>query len=1140
MTCAACNFDNPAGNRFCGNCGAPLSITCPNCAAPNDPGTRFCGQCGSPLTRTDETTLVSPTAERRLVTVLFADLTDYTAFSEGRDPEEVRNFQSSYYEQSRRVIQLFGGTIEKFIGDAVMAVWGAEVSNEDDAERAVRAGFELVDVVGKLSAEVGAPDLALRVGIHTGEAAVGPVDDHMGFVTGDLVNTASRLETVAQPGTVLVGEGTQQAARRSIAFEPVGPQSIKGKTLPVNAWRATRVLSERGGRGRAESLEPPFVGRGDELRLLQDLLHTVGHESRARLVSLVGEAGIGKSRLVWEFLKYIDGLVEEIYWHEGRSPAYGDGVTFWAVSEMIKARAGIDEDDDSGTVLAKIDDVLETYVSDASDRTWIKPQLAAVLGEGEAPGDRSELDAAIRAFFEGVSHTGTTVLVFEDLHWADSPLIDFVEELTDWWRGRPIMIITMARPDLLDRRVSWGTGRQGFISINLGPMGDSDMTALVDGAVPGLPEHVASAIVERAAGIPLYAVELLRGLLAQGELAGEAGAYHVVGDLAQMVIPESLQAVIGARLDRLDAEDRALIQDAAVLGQSFTISNLSALTGRDPTSLQTHLVALTRRELIEPVRDARSAQRGEYRFLQGLIRDVALARLSRETRRARHLAVAEHLENQSDPELAGIVASHYLQALETSPEGGSRDAIRGRALRSMAEAASRAADLRSHQQVLSISESALAIAGSDEERAPFWEKMTEASGRLALPGDAEQYALPAMDHYRATGDTAGFNRVLLSLGLAFADNNEPERAVALLQPLMASDFDDPDRARAGALYARALMLNRQDGVIEAADRALLACERLELLPATCDALVTKATALGQASRLTEARILFEGAIAIAEEHNLGFTLTRALNNLAYILVGIDDGAVFTNAEAAFRTAQRFGDRTLLLFHAGQMAFSHLSKGDFDGAEEVLSNPLLHDPPPAIRVAIATSELAMAAWRGQVETMDQLHAEIQQLLVDVDDPQTADYTLDNQVEVELAHGDVESAYTTAMGRLSGDWTEVSDAIGSCIFAAGLLRDPKRLADTADAVERFLPRFRVQSRLARLLAGAVDGPVDHREVDEIIASRADIGFMGDVARYAAVASAFVAPERAGEYLGSARSIAIERGWTGLLKLIDDHLT
>ena len=348
----------------------------------------------------------------------------------------------------------------------------------------------------------------------------------------------------------------------------------------------------------------------------------------------------------------------------------------------------------------------------------MRPRLAAVLGEGEAPGDRAELDAAVRAFFEAVSDQGTTVLVFEDLHWADSALIDFVEDLTDWWRDRPILIVTMARPDLLELKPSWGAGRQGVVSITLGPMSSEDMLTLVHGAVPGLPETSAEAIVERAAGIPLYAVELLRGLLAQGQLAGEAGDYRVVGDLTKLVIPESLQAVIGARLDRLGADERALIQDAAVLGQTFNITGLAALAGQDTDEIEMHLHSLSRRELIEPVRDPRAVERGQYRFLQGLIRDVALGRLGREARRTRHLAVAEHLESQDDPELAGIVAGHYLHALEASPAGEARDAIRdrGTALHG-ARRPARAADLKSHQQVISISESALEIADSDQTRA---------------------------------------------------------------------------------------------------------------------------------------------------------------------------------------------------------------------------------------------------------------------------------------------------------------------------------------------------------------------------------------------------------------------------------------
>ncbi|MET0566899.1 MAG: adenylate/guanylate cyclase domain-containing protein [Acidimicrobiia bacterium] len=1142
MICSVCNTENPANNRFCGNCGNPLATTCSTCGASNEAGTNFCGQCGTSLAGAQNPPASTVTAERRLVTVLFADLAGFTEFSEGRDAEEVRDFQTSYFDQSRRVIQLFGGIIEKFIGDAVMAVWGAETATEDDAERAIRAGFELIDIVAKLSADVGAPDLGLRVGVHTGGAAVGPNDDRMGFVTGDLVNTASRLQSIAEPGTVLVADSTQQATHRSIAFEAVGPQSLKGKTLPVAAWQATRVLSERAGRGKAESLEPPFVGRANELRLLKDLLDAVGIESRARMVSLVGEAGIGKSRLVWEFLKYIDGLVDNIYWHEGRSPAYGEGVTFWAISEMIKGRAGIAEGDDDGTVARRLDETLDTYVSDPGDRAWMRPRLAAVLGEGEAPGDRAELDAAVRAFFEAVSNQGTTVLVFEDLHWADSALIDFVEDLTDWWRDRPILIVTMARPDLLELKPSWGAGRQGVVSITLGPMSSEDMLTLVHGAVPGIPQTSAEAIVERAAGIPLYAVELLRGLLAQGQLAGEAGDYRFVGDLTQLVIPESLQAVIGARLDRLGGGERALIQDAAVLGQTFNITGLAVLTGRDAAEIEMLLQSLSRRELIEPVRDPRAVERGQYRFLQGLIRDVALGRLGREARRTRHLAVAEHLESQDDPELAGIVAGHYLHALEASPAGEARDAIRDRALLSMVQAAARASDLKSHQQVILISESALEIADIDEARTPFWEMVIEASGRTADLDRAERHAVEAMDYYRKTGDQVSLTRVTGKFALGLAENNQPERAVELLGPLVEDDIgSEPELVPAAVVYARSLMLSQRPGVLEAADRALAAAEKLGWVPETVDALITKGTVLGQVGRLSEARIIIEGAIALAEEHDLGRTISRGQNNLAYVLVGLDDAASLAVGEEAYRTAQRLGDRSLLLFQVGQMALAYANIGEFEKAEEVLANPLTRDQPPAARVYTVTVEMVMAAWRGDLDAVDLLEAEDKGLIGQVEDPQLHISFKNVALEAAIARGRLDEAFTLASEILEGSsWAEAADTVGASLFIAALLGDAARFAKLIPSFQRFIPRFRDHFTACQVLASAVDGPVDTREIDAIIVRRAGWGSVADVVRFSVMAAPFAIPEKRIEYVSTARSIATERGWHGILRLIDEHLS
>jgi tetratricopeptide (TPR) repeat protein len=910
----------------------------------------------------------------------------------------------------------------------------------------------------------------------------------------------------------------------------------------VAAWQATRVLSERAGRGKAESLEPPFVGRANELRLLKDLLDAVGIESRARLVSLVGEAGIGKSRLVWEFLKYIDGLVDTIYWHEGRSPAYGEGVTFWAISEMIKGRARIAEGDDDETVARRLDETLDTYVSDLGDRAWMRPRLAAVLGEGEAPGDRAELDAAVRAFFEAVSDQGTTVLVFEDLHWADPALIDFVEDLTDWWRDRPILIVTMARPDLLELKPSWGAGRQGVVSITLGPMSSEDMLTLVLGAVPGIPHTSAEAIVERAAGMPLYAVELLRGLLAQGQLAGEAGDYRVVGDLTQLVIPESLQAVIGARLDRLGAEERLLIQDAAVLGQTFNITGLAVLTGQDAAEIEMYLHSLSRRELIEPVRDPRAVERGQYRFLQGLIRDVALGRLGREARRTRHLAVAEHLESQDDPELAGIVAGHYLNALEASPAGEARDAVRDRALLSMAQAASRAADLKSHQQVISISESALEIADSDEARTPFWEMVIDASGRMADLEGAERHAVQAMDHYRKTGDQVSLTRVSGKFALGLVENNQSERAVELLRTLVEGDIgSDPQLVPAAVVYARSLMLTLEPGVLEAADRALAAAEKLGLVPETIDALITKGTFLGHLGRLSEARIILEGAIALAEEHDLGRSVARGQHNLGFVLVGLDDPASLALSEEAYRTAQRLGDRSQLLFQVGAMAWAYTAIGEFEKAEEVLANPLTRDQPPAVRVITASSELVMAAWRGELDAVDRLETEVEGLIDQVDDPQMeATYKI-IALEAAIARGRLDDAFTGAGEFLQeSSWNETAETIGHPMFIAALLGDASLLAKLIPSYQRFLPRFRDHLTACQVLASAVDGPVDTREIDAIIARRAGWGSVADVVRFSVIAAPFAIPEKRIEYVSTARSIATERGWHGILRLIDEHLS
>ncbi len=573
MNCAACGTENEVGRKFCLECGAALARACPACGLPNPATGKFCGECGTALTTPSapeapdaaeaQPAVATPqTTERRLVSVLFLDLVAFTTLSEQRDPEEMRGLLDSYFETARTVIGRHGGVVEKFIGDAVMAVWGTPVTHEDDAERAVRAGLELVAAVTALGAESDAP-LRARCGVLTGEAATTQGQDHQGMVTGDMVNTAARLQSAAEPGWVLVGDATYRAASGAVAFEPAGELTLKGKEQPVHAWRALRVVAERQGQNRM-MIEPPFVGRTEELRILKEMLHATGREGKARVVSVTGIGGIGKSRLAWELLKYVDGLQETVWWHHGRCPSYGDGITFWALGEMVRMRAGIAETDAPGVSRSKLAAAVARQVPDEGERKWLEPRLAFLLGLEERPtGGGDELFAAWRTFFERISEQGIVAMVFEDLQWADAGLLDFIESLLEWSRNRPIFVVTLARPELADRRPNWGAGTRNVLGLHLEALPDATMAELVHGMVPGADAPTVSRIVERAEGMPLYAVEMIRMLADRGVLRAGGDAYELVGNLGQLEVPETLHALIASRLDGLTLEDRALLQDAA-------------------------------------------------------------------------------------------------------------------------------------------------------------------------------------------------------------------------------------------------------------------------------------------------------------------------------------------------------------------------------------------------------------------------------------------------------------------------------------------------------------------------------------------------------------------------------------------------
>jgi class 3 adenylate cyclase/tetratricopeptide (TPR) repeat protein len=892
MTCPTCGTENEPGGRFCEACGTPLSATCPSCGEPVKVDARFCRNCGmqiaaAPPQPAAASAPTAPTAERRMVSVLFADLVGFTTLAEDRDPESTRELLTRYFDTARDAIERHGGTVEKFIGDAVMAVWGTPIAHEDDAERAVRAAIELVREVPML-----APQLQARAGVLTGEAAVTIGATNQGMVAGDLVNTAARLQGVAEPGTVLVGEPTMRAAERAIVFEEVGEHALKGKVTPVPAWRAVRVVAQRGGTQRTDGLEPPFVGRDEELRLLKEQLHAPGRDQRARLVSITGPAGIGKSRLVWELEKYMDGITENVYWHRGRSPSYGEGITFWALGEMVRRRANLTEDDDEGTTRERIHATVAQYIPDPEERAMVEPALLTLLGLGDASsvGGRDHLFPAWRTFFERISELGTTALIFEDLQWADSGLLDFIDHLLDWSKSRPILVVTLARPELFDKRPDWGAGRRAFTSLAIDPLSDDAVSQLLEGVVPGLPPSAVAAIVSRAEGMPLYAVETVRSLLAEGKIERDGDVYRPVGDLSSLTVPESLRSLIASRLDALDAADRTLLQDAAVLGQVFDVPTLATITGEPAAALEERLHDMARRELVELETDPRSPERGQYKFVQALIREVAYSTLALRDRRARHLTIARHYESLGDEEMAGALASHYLAAVETSTEGAEADAVAAQARIALRAAVDRAVSLGSHEQAVAHIERALRITSDDGERADLLERAALSAVAGAL-GHPERFAREALEAAEKVGDPSGIYKTAAMLGRVLLDLTDPDEAVKVLEEVMARPLPPPEPAIEAELavnLSRAYMRsNRLAEALEQADRALAIAEPLNLERVVADAMNNRASTLGNFGRRRESTALMEAALALAVHGGWTDLELRLRNNLA-VTVGDDD------------------------------------------------------------------------------------------------------------------------------------------------------------------------------------------------------------------------------------------------------------
>jgi class 3 adenylate cyclase len=824
---------------------------------------------------------------------LFADLVGFTSLSESRDAEETRELLSRYFEICRRLVERYGGTVEKFIGDAVMAVWGTPTANEDDAERAVRTGLDLVAAVAGLADELGEDRLRLRAGVLTGEAAVtvGAVGE--GMVAGDLVNTASRVQAEAEPGTVLVGDATRRATDAAIAYEEVGFRRLKGRTEPQRLHRALRVIAARRGEGRSAGLEAPFVGREHEFALVKDLFHACAEERRARLVSIVGVAGVGKSRLSWEFEKYIDGLAETVRWHRGRCLAYGEGVAYWGLAEMVRMRARISEDDAAEVAIAKLHEALVAAVSSSEERAFLEPRLAHLLGlAARSAPDKEDLFSAWRLFFERIAEQAPVVLVFEDLQWADSGLLDFIEYLLDWSRAHPILVLTLARPELAERRSDWGAGRRSFTSLFLEPLGSSEIDALLHGLVPGLPIELREQIVERAEGVPLYAVETVRMLLDRGALVRDGEEYRPRGPIETLEVPETLHALAAARLDALEPGERRLLEDAAVLGRSFTRTGVAALAGATETELEPVLQSLLRKEILSIQSDPLSPEQNQIWFVQDLVRRVAYETLSVHVRKERHLAAAAHLEREGDAELVALIATHLVDAYRAAAGTSDEAELRVHARVALKRAAERAWSLASAATAADGFSRAAELADKPTEQAELLEQAGLAFLQDGAFDQADGALARAASLFDASGRSGAVLRVAARRAEVFRASNRVAEAVALLIPAYDAapkDNPDPDVARAAAELARAAYFGgRKELSLEAVEVALEMAEALWLPEVLAEALTTKSILIWR--RPHESLALVREGLAVARENDLARSALRAQFNLSGMLIEHDRAA----------------------------------------------------------------------------------------------------------------------------------------------------------------------------------------------------------------------------------------------------------
>ncbi len=1073
LACASCGEEVAPAARFCGACGSPQQRRCHSCGAEQPAAAAFCSACGATLREGARRAAAGDEREeRRIVSVLFADLAGSTALGEQLDPEDVRELQGELFELVNSDVERFGGVTEKFIGDAVLAVFGIPQAHEDDPERAVSAALAVRDAFGAFAARIderhGAA-VGLRIGVNTGEVVSSRESAARGelMVSGDVVNVAARLQQAAEPGQVIVGDRTRAATSRLVDYDARGGIEAKGKSAPVNAWVA-RGLAARPARRGIEGLAAPIIGRDEELAVLTAVAARVVRERVPQLVTLFGHAGVGKSRLLAEFVDRIP----DVRLLKGRCLPYGDGITYWPLAEVAKSHAGILETDSAELALEKLQAAVGRVVS--PDETegvveataWTLGLALPGLRAAETPSAsiRARLYGAWTRYVAGLGREHPTVLAIEDIHWASEPLLDLLDHLADALDDASVLIVCPARPELLESRPAWGAGKQNAIALNLSPLSPSDSRRLVSELLDAdrVLEEARQQILASAEGNPFYLEEILRMLIEEGAIERQEGGWVATERLQALPIPDSVHGVIAARVDLLDAPARDALRRCSVMGRTFWPAAVKVEEGL--------VEALGRRGLVSERPSSVVAGMREFVFKHALTRDVAYQTLPRPERRELHRTVGEWIEKGGvgrGGETAEIAAYHLVEARRYGDEDPE---LAAHAFALLLESGESAIARAAVPSAAGLFERALSLAADERSRCLALFALARTDVAMLTYDRARERLIDAEGHARADGDPLLVSDVLGALTRMSWLSGQWDQAMEYAGAAIEALAGLPESPALAAALARRSQLEMLRGEPAAEPHALAAIEvasRVGDVFAEVNGtinLITARAARGVRPDRDEAFGIFARAIdagLLDEAYRLIVNFTWSASPHEPIPEVRDAVAALADRLAGAHAVEFDGFSQYLALSRAK--FFWIPSGDWDRVDVELE--------AASQVAVEGSNwlvareivVGMALRRGDVVTVDELLPEWMETAIASHEPQRM---------IPMA------AIALARAALAGDAAGVRD-LGELVLAA--VDDRLQWAPLATAA---IPRAIFQTGDLELL----------RRIDEALATKAS------TARYA----------------------------------------